>query len=155
MRPRAAVCLAAVFVTAFSGCGTVVNCINGDHPAAREIYGGVKQDAQNGSHHLVEAFSGPAPNFSKIPKPPNIVSDFAAKSYCAGRGVGMLAVDLPVSAVTDTLTLPLTVPATLLKKKPNAKRKAKSKPSKKSAPTAPPSPPLPSSTTVRPTIPNW
>lgn len=155
MLAKATVCLAAVFAAALSGCGTVVNCINGDHPAAREIYGGVKQDAQNGSRHLVEAFSGPSPNFSQMPKPPNIARDFVAKSYSAGCGVAMLAIDLPITSVTDTLTLPLTVPATLLKKKPNTTRKAKPKRSNKSAPSAPPSPPMPSSTTVRPTIPNW
>jgi uncharacterized protein YceK len=127
MRLRATACLAAVFAAALGGCGTVVNCINGDGTAAREIYGGVKQDAQNGTHHLSEAFSGPAPCFSKMPKPPNPVSDFAAKSFCAGCGVCMLAVDLPVSAVADTLTLPVTVPATLMKKKPKAKRKSKPK----------------------------
>ncbi|MGH7172282.1 MAG: YceK/YidQ family lipoprotein [Gemmataceae bacterium] len=134
MRSRAMVCLAAVFAAALGGCGTVVNCINGDGPAAREIYGGVKQDAQNGSRHLTEAFSGPAPCFSKIPKPPDPISDFASKSFCAGCGVGMLAVDLPVSVVTDTLTLPLTVPATLMKKKPKAARKAKTKAKPKTKP---------------------
>jgi hypothetical protein len=55
----------------------------------------------------------------------------------------MLAVDLPISAVADTLTLPLTVPATLMKKddKPKPRKKPTSaqarviKPGK--APTAP------------------
>lgn len=155
MRPEATVCLTAVLAAALTGCGTVVNCVSNDRPAAREIYGGVKQDAQNGSRHLAEAFSGPAPCFSQMPKPPNIAQDFVAKSVSAGCGVGMLAIDLPVCAVADTLTLPLTVPATLMKKKPNATRKAKPKRTNTSAPAAPPSPPLPSSTIVRPTIPNW
>jgi uncharacterized protein YceK len=127
MRPRATACLAAVFAAALVGCGTVVNCINGDGAAARDIYGGVKQDAQNGFRHLGEAFYGPAPCFTKMPQPPSPGRDFVAKSFCAGCGVGMLAVDLPVSAVADSLTLPVTVPATLMKKKPNAKRKAKPK----------------------------
>ena len=141
MRSRATACLAAVFAAALGGCGTVLNCINGDRPAAREIYGGVRQDAQNGTRHLGEAFIGPTPSFSKVPKPPDPVSDFAAKSFCAGCGIGMLAVDLPVSAVADTLTLPLTVPATLMKPKPHGKKKAKSKPTGKPVSAAPPTPP--------------
>jgi uncharacterized protein YceK len=127
MYPRATACLAVVLAAALCGCGTVVNCINGDGRAPRQIYGGVKQDAQNGWRHLGEAFSGPAPCFTQMPQPPSAGRDFVAKTFCAGCGVGMLAVDLPISAVTDTLTLPVTVPATLMKKKPNAKRTAKPK----------------------------
>lgn len=141
MRPPATACLAAVFAAALVGCGTVTNCVSGDHRAAREIYGGVRQDAHNGSRHLTEAFTGPAPCFSKIPKPPNVARDFVAKSFCAGCGVGMLAVDLPVSAVADTLTLPLTVSATLMKKKPRAARNTKPKVMGKPALAAPPKPP--------------
>lgn len=127
MYARATACGAAVVAALLSGCGTVVNCIDGDGHATRAIYGGVKQDAQNGWRHLGEAFSGPAPCFSQMPKPPSAGRDFVAKTFCAGCGVSMLAVDMPISVVADTLTLPVTVPATLMKKKPNAKRKAKPK----------------------------
>ncbi len=127
MRPKAATCLAAVLAVGLSGCGTVVNCFNVNGAAARSIYGGVRQDAANGTRHLGEAFSGPAPSFTKMPKPPDPVNDFASKSFCAVCGVGMLAVDLPVSAVADTLTLPVTVPATLMKKSANPKKKHKAK----------------------------
>jgi uncharacterized protein YceK len=122
MRPKATACLTAVFAAVLGGCGTVVNCFNVNGTPARAIYGGVRQDAENGTRHLSEAFSGPAPSFSAMPKPPDPTSDFASKSFCAVCGVGMLAVDLPVSAVADTLTLPVTVPATLTKKKPASKR---------------------------------
>jgi uncharacterized protein YceK len=127
MRPKAAACLAAVLVVVHIGCGTVVNCTSVNGPAARSIYGGVRQDAANGSRHLGEAFAGPAPSFTQMPQPPSTPRDFASKSFCAACGVCMLAVDLPASAVADTLTLPVTVPATLMKKKPNPKRKPKSK----------------------------
>ncbi len=127
MRLKATAFLATVFAAALSGCGTVVNCTNVNGAAAYGIYGGVRQDAKNGSSHLAEAFSGPAPAFSKIPKPPSAIRDFASKSLCAGCGVCMLAVDLPVSAIADTLTLPVTVPATLMKKKPAAKRSHRTK----------------------------
>jgi uncharacterized protein YceK len=127
MRPKAAAYLAAVLAVVHVGCGTVVNCtsLNGTPP--RSIYGGVRQDAENGSRHLGEAFSGPAPSFTEMPQPPSAGSDFASKSFCAACGVCMLAVDLPVSAVADTLTLPVTVPATLMKQKPSPKRKSKPK----------------------------
>ncbi|HTU93812.1 MAG TPA: YceK/YidQ family lipoprotein [Gemmataceae bacterium] len=127
MRLAATACLAAVLAAVLSGCGTVVNCFNVNGAAARAIYGGVRQDAVNGHRHLVEAFSPTAPCLSEMPKPPSAGRDFAAKSFCAACGVGMLAVDLPVSAVADTLTLPVTVPATLMKKKPKSKQKQKPK----------------------------
>lgn len=127
MRLKAAACLAAVLGVGLSGCGTVVNCFNVNGAAAKAIYGGVRQDADNGTRHLGEAFSGPAPSFTKMPKPPSTAADIASKSFCAACGVCMLAVDLPVSAVADTLTLPVTVPATLTKSKKNSKKKPKTK----------------------------
>jgi uncharacterized protein YceK len=124
MHSKATACVAAVLAAMLGGCGTVVNCFNVNGAAARAIYGGVRQDAANGTRHLVEAFSsGPAPSFTEMPQPPNASRDLAAKTFCAVCGVGMLAVDLPVSAVADTLTLPVTVPATLLKKKPTHRRR--------------------------------
>jgi uncharacterized protein YceK len=116
---------AAVFVAALSGCGTVVNCFDVNGTPARSIYGGVRQDASNGANHLAEAFSGSPPSMTAMPKPPDAGRDFAVRTFCAGCGAAMLAIDLPVSAVADTLTLPVTVPSTLLKKKPKAKSHAK------------------------------
>lgn len=127
MRPKATACLTAVFAAVLGGCGTVVNVFNVNGTPARAIFGGVRQDAANGTRHLGEAFSGPAPSFTAMPKPPNPVGDVASKSFCAVCGVGMLAVDLPVSAVADTLTLPVTVPATMMKKKAPSKRQIKKK----------------------------
>ena len=127
MRPKATASLSAVLVAVLSGCGTVVNCFNVNGSAARAIYGGVRQDAENGRRHLCEAFSPTAPTFTEMPKPPSAGRDLAAKTFCAACGVGMLAIDLPVSAVADTLTLPVTVPATLTKKKPNGRRKPRPK----------------------------
>jgi uncharacterized protein YceK len=127
MRPKATACVAAVCAAVLGGCGTVVNCFDVNGPASRAIYGGVRQDADNGTRHLTEAFSGPAPTLSAMPKPPSAARDFASKTFCAACGVGMLAIDLPVSAVTDTLTLPVTVPATLMKKKPKSQQKSRKK----------------------------
>ncbi len=127
MRPKAAACLAAVLAVVHVGCGTVVNCTSVNGTPARSIYGGVRQDTENGSRHLIEAFSGPAPSFTEMPHPPSTASDFASKSFCAACGVCMLAVDLPISAVADTLTLHVTVPATLMKKSSSPRRKPKPK----------------------------
>jgi uncharacterized protein YceK len=127
MRPKATACLTAALAAVLSGCGTVVNCTGINGAPARAIYGGVRQDAENGTRHVTEAFSGPAPSFSAMPKPPSPASDLASKSFCFVSGVGMLAVDLPVSVVADTLTLPVTVPATLMKKKPAPKKVARKK----------------------------
>jgi uncharacterized protein YceK len=139
MRPKAAACLSAVFSVALGGCGTVVNCTSVNGPPARSIYGGVRQDADNGTRHLVEAFTGPAPTFTEMPQPPTPAKDFASKSFCAACGVCMLAVDLPVSAVADTLTLPVTVPTTILKKNSSPKRKHKPKAMGMPAAAVPPS----------------
>jgi uncharacterized protein YceK len=132
MGPRAMACLASVLAAVLGGCGTLVNCTSWKGAAQNQIYGGVMQDAKNGVYHVSEAMHGPAPCFTAMPKPPDPVRDFFTKSFCAGCGVGMLAVDLPVSAVADTLTLPYTVPATLLKKtkkKPSHRPKVMGMPS--------------------------
>lgn len=127
MRPKATACVAALFAAVLCGCGTMVNCFNLNGAAARAVYGGVRQDAENGRRHLCEAFSPTAPSFSEMPKPPSAGRDLAAKTFCAACGVSMLAIDLPVSAVADTLTLPVTVSASLTKKKSNGKRKHRPK----------------------------
>src|SRR5262245_44972256 len=109
MCPSLAACLAAVLAPALGGCGTVVNCVGWNGPAAREIYGGVKQDAQNGTGHLAEAFYGPTPSFSPYPEKPDTGDHPLTQCFCAGCGIRMLAVDLAISAVADTLTLPVTI----------------------------------------------
>ena len=146
MRSKAAACLAAVLATALSGCGTLVNCANPEGKSPRAIYGGVRLDARNGMDHLNEAFSGNAPSFSKLPKPPDPARDFAVKTFCAGCGIAMLAVDLPVSAVADTLTLPVTVPSTLMQKQPTGK--GRPHPNQKPKVANVPPPPMPSTPTL-------
>jgi uncharacterized protein YceK len=119
MRRRMAICLAVLLASALGGCGTAVNCLGAKGTAPREIYGGVKQDAQNGTTHLAEAFSPSCPSFSSPIKTPSAGEKLMTRTICAGCGVCMLAVDLPVSAVTDTLTLPVTIPTALKRSKEN------------------------------------
>jgi uncharacterized protein YceK len=113
MRRRATACLAAVLAFGLGGCGTIVN-LNGS--PGKEIYGGVKQDALSGSDHFVEAFSSSCPTFSPVPEKQSLGKKVMIKSFCAGCGVCMWFVDLPISAVADTVTLPVTVTAALTKK---------------------------------------
>lgn len=113
-------CLAAGLIAALSGCGTAVNCLSFSGRPPRAIYGGVKQDAQSGADHLAEAFARSCPTFSPLPdNNPSLGTQLLTRSFCAGCGLCMLAVDLPVSAVADTLTLPVTIPAALKKGKDN------------------------------------
>jgi uncharacterized protein YceK len=117
---KSAVVLAAVFVLAVGGCGTMNNLTTSDKPAegreagtppADRVYGGVALDARVGSSWLAapfiprrEADAGPAIG------PAEKVVDAVCK---VGIGTYVLAVDMPLSAVADTLTLPVTVPAAL------------------------------------------
>jgi uncharacterized protein YceK len=85
----------AVCVVWLSGCGTVNNLSGGQAP-----YGGVQQDAKAGSKNLIDWRDG----YWRVPGgyaiPPSL--SLLASAY-------LLGVDLPLSAVADTLTLPFTV----------------------------------------------
>jgi uncharacterized protein YceK len=116
--------MAALLALGSSGCGTIVNL---SASPGKEIYGGVKQDALSGSDHLAEAFSSSCPTFSPVPEKPSPGKKVLIKSFCAGCGVCMWLVDLPISAVADTLTLPVTVPAALTKKPDHPPRKRPAK----------------------------
>ena len=124
MHRTATACLAALLALGPGGCGTIVN-LSGS--PGKEIYGGVKQDALSGSDHFAEAFSSSCPTFSPVPEKPSLGKKVLMKSFCAGCGVCMWAVDLPISAVADTLTLPVTVPAALAKKPDRSPRKRPAK----------------------------
>lgn len=99
--PRRAVTrwlLGVLLTPALTGCGTMMNLAEKHYtyyPFTRyansepkRIYGGVRIDAEQGWDHIADGFD------------PFI-------------GAYQLAVDLPISAVTDTLTLPITIPATI------------------------------------------
>ncbi len=95
---------------ALGGCGTAVNCAGvRDGGAPKQIYGGVALDRRWSSHFFGQAFHGPCAEDAPWSK------KLLAGSFAFGCGVGVLAVDLPLSAILDTLTLPLTVPATIRK----------------------------------------
>jgi uncharacterized protein YceK len=85
-----AACLVALTALTLSGCGTVVNLTSSKEPVhtmmtlQRAPYGGVAVDAQA------------AAGFLRTPEPAS-----------AALGLYFLCVDLPLSLVGDTLTLPL------------------------------------------------
>lgn len=143
MRGKAIVVLTAALASLQSGCGTMVNCVSSKGPAPRAIYGGVIEDAQSGTDHFREAFSGPCPSFGPVTHMPSTAERAMMRSFCGLCGVCMLGLDLPISAITDTLTLPITIPATLARKKNEHPRKHKPAPASAPAPQQPPSPPPP------------
>ena len=94
MRWPIAICLASMTVCSLWGCATAWNIQN-----EQRIYGGVRREASVLPYILKD--SEPA-------KPENGFSTVLSMWAMA---------DLPFSAVGDTLTLPITVPVTLMKQK--------------------------------------
>jgi uncharacterized protein YceK len=90
--------LAGLVVASLSGCGTVVNLAKD-----REVYGGVRMDTECGVKGW-DIWSHP----SGHAQPVFPYMSLLAAAYWVG-------VDLPLAAVCDTLTLPVTIPAALKK----------------------------------------
>ena len=86
--------IAVSALVGITGCGTVFNLQQGGPP-----YGGVCEAARQGQYNAGQAGQGHC-----IPP----LFDYTAAGY-------WFAVDLPLSAVGDTVTLPLTVPSSLSK----------------------------------------
>jgi len=95
--------LTFVAAAALSGCGTICNtwscCSSGPH----RVYGGVLLDAQA----FVETFQAKDPE--KQVEWSLLNAGTAVLEGC------FLAIDLPLSAVADTLTLPITIPTAIEK----------------------------------------
>ncbi len=94
------VAIAALATAALSGCGTMGNlagcCVSGPH----EIYGGVRLDAKAAWESGGEAVH---------------TKGLESLGHVA-EAVCFLALDLPLSAVADTVTLPITIPTAIEKK---------------------------------------
>jgi uncharacterized protein YceK len=80
--------VAAVASFALTACGTISNVQDGGH-----IYGGVRSDVETGSEGLTELQS----NTRSLPKGLLVL------------GVSVAAIDLPLTVIGDTLTLPITI----------------------------------------------
>jgi uncharacterized protein YceK len=109
--------LGTVLAFALGGCGTVNNLrpppkkdkedANTQALGTRAVYGGVGLDARTAAAWLAGAFG-------TEPQPQESLTSAALDGPCkVGIGAWLLAVDLPLSALADTLTLPLTVSAAL------------------------------------------
>jgi uncharacterized protein YceK len=113
MRHVTATRFALPFVAAAAGCGTINNvAFPGPQPAngsviasPQEVYGGVRSSFREGfesGRRVVTA------DFNDLRSP--LESGLAASIVEAPY---MLVVDTPLSAIGDTLTLPITVPAAI------------------------------------------
>ncbi|AZZ90310.1 MULTISPECIES: YceK/YidQ family lipoprotein [unclassified Hahella] len=92
--------LAAVSVTAFTGCGTVNTVMRGDDVAARNLN-------EIGTHceSIPRVYSGVAYDLCRLHGAPAPIHTWQATDGEAH----MLVVDLVVSGVLDTLSLPYTI----------------------------------------------
>jgi uncharacterized protein YceK len=87
--------MALIAAASLSGCGTLRN-LSGVEQPSRTVYGGVQQDL----HVTDQVFRGEA-----LPPDQNQLQQVIANAFAAAY----LAVDLPLSAVADTLSLPITM----------------------------------------------
>jgi uncharacterized protein YceK len=116
MPRRTAILLAVAMATAPGGCGTIYNLAPETptklgQPERRPlwIYGGVANDARYGADVISYPFTQAEPSQHGALKwmlITGLSTGYATKAW---------GVDMPLSFVTDTLTLPITIPATIKK----------------------------------------
>ena len=100
---RASCAAVLVIVASFlSGCGTVANLSVGARDGWKnaQIYGGVRRDVQSAEDWFAHSWT-PSSN-------PDWQQDIGAVV-----GVGLVGLDVPLSAIGDTLTLPITIPTSI------------------------------------------
>jgi uncharacterized protein YceK len=91
-----------IVVLLLSGCGTMANLSIGARQGWKNalIYGGVRRDVQTAEEFVANNWTS-GDNFDWQQDVGTVV------------GVGLVGVDVPISAITDTLTLPITIPAAI------------------------------------------
>ena len=90
--------LAVVTAALSSGCGTVANTVwLIPEEGGKKVYGGVKADIEMVHDCSVEACQS---------------EDFGGRMAWTGKAIAM-AIDVAFSALGDTLTLPITIPASI------------------------------------------
>lgn len=91
-----------VAVLFLCGCGTVANLETGARQGWKNavIYGGVRRDVQSAGKWIDHSWTW-GDNL-------DVVQDIGTVV-----GVGLVGIDIPLSAIGDTLTLPVTVPIAL------------------------------------------
>jgi uncharacterized protein YceK len=134
---RALLAAAALFAApVLSGCGTFANLSLGARQGWKNalIYGGVRRDVQSAGNWIDHSWTW-GPNL-------DIQQDLGTVV-----GVGLVGLDVPLSAIGDTLTLPITIPATIWGGNGT-------KPSVSSKNQVAPVPPNPSPTVAQPVSPS-
>jgi uncharacterized protein YceK len=125
----------AIAAGLLSGCGTAANISVGfrDGWQNAPIYGGVRRDVQSAQEWATHSWTS-GENVDYIQNVGTVV------------GLVLVGIDVPLSAVGDTITLPLVVPASLLAKPRNGTNGSANNTANPPAVTAPPppSPPPPS-----------
>jgi uncharacterized protein YceK len=96
---RAAFLIVALFLC---GCGTVANLSIGARQGWKNalVYGGVRRDIQSADDWIDHNWT--------LGENLNIQQDVGTVV-----GVGLVGIDVPLSAIGDTLTLPITIPAAI------------------------------------------
>lgn len=91
-----------IVVGLLSGCGTVANLAVGAREGWKNarIYGGVRRDVQSAEDWLAHSW---------VP----LEKMELQQDLGAAVGVGLVGLDVPFSAIGDTLTLPITIPASI------------------------------------------
>jgi uncharacterized protein YceK len=100
---RASCAAVLVIVAGFlSGCGTLANIETGARQGWKnvQIYGGVRRDVQSGQDWFAHSWVPP--------KQLELMQNLGAIV-----GVVLVGIDVPLSAVADTVTLPVTIPASI------------------------------------------
>jgi|SRR5579871_6090535 len=115
----AALCSAVLFLC---GCGTIANLETGARQGWKNtaIYGGVRRDVQSAEKWIDHSWTWG----DKL----DIVQDIGTVV-----GVALVGIDIPLSAIGDTLTLPATIPIYYLNNPSN-----RDSVSRKTSPTSPP-----------------
>jgi uncharacterized protein YceK len=99
MMRRASRAAALAFALAvLSGCGTIAN-FGGKGWQNTQIYGGVLRDVKSAEEWIAHNPIAPETDIQK--------------DVGTVVGVGLIGLDIPLSALADTLTLPITIPAVL------------------------------------------
>jgi uncharacterized protein YceK len=98
--------LVAGVVLGLAGCGTILNLKDppGSQVPRKRIYGGVQLDVANGTQAFEEVCTAEGHQKYQTAVP---------RGVTLALGAYLLAIDVPLSAIGDTLTLPITVCATL------------------------------------------
>jgi uncharacterized protein YceK len=97
---RASLAVLGLAVLCLSGCGTAANLSGGFQGWRKaQIYGGVRTDVKSAEQFVADNWTSE--------------SDFQ-QDVGTVVGVGLISLDVPLSLIGDTLTLPITIPAAIL-----------------------------------------